>query len=62
MSDERLNDPVTEWIARHQNELSKHAGKYIGLEHTGTDSNSYRIVASGSTSTELVSKVQTNGP
>jgi hypothetical protein len=62
MSDERLNDPVTEWIARHQKELSKHAGKYVGLEHIGTGSNNYQIVTSGSTSTELVSKVQQIDP
>jgi len=56
--DDRVQiDPVTLWIAEHRTEVNEHQNEYIGI-----DANNFRIVASGSTSTEVFMRVQNINP
>lgn len=55
MSKKVKNDPTTEWMSKHPQEIFKHAGEYIAISN-------FKIVASGSTSTEVVRKVQKIDP
>jgi hypothetical protein len=50
-------DPVTKWLAEHSDEVSKFAGQCIGI-----DKHNYGIVASGTTSTEVVIAAQKIDP
>ena len=49
------NDPTTEWMAKNPKEIFKHAGRYIAVSN-------FKVVASGSTSTEVIRKVQKIDP
>ncbi len=55
MSKRVKNDPTTEWMARNPQEIFKHAGRYIAVSN-------FQVVASGSTSTEVIRKVQKIDP
>ena len=50
-------DPVTKWLAKHTEEVSKYAGQCIGI-----DKHDFKIVASGTTSVEVVRAAQKIDP
>src|ERR671919_3162297 len=52
-----ITDPVTAWLANHSTEVSKFAGLCIGI-----DKNYYKIVTSGTTSTQVIRAAQKIDP
>ena len=55
MSKKIKNDPTTEWMAKNPKEIFKHAGQYIAISN-------FQVVASGSSSTEVIRKVHQIDP
>jgi hypothetical protein len=55
MSKKIKNDPTTEWMSKHPQEIFKHAGQYIAISD-------FKVVASGRSSTEVIQKVHERDP
>ena len=55
MSDKRIDDPITEWMAKNPRKIFKHAGEYIAIDN-------FEIIASGNSSIDVMHKVERINP